>query len=144
MTADISNSQKQMLLKMAKAVRDKSYSPYSAFKVGAAILFDSGEIVCACNVENASYGASLCAERNAMGSGISKGLMNPVAIAIAGKNGIACPPCGICRQFLMEFNPNMAVILENDNVPIVYLLKDLLPAPFSPTELDMANERQSK
>jgi cytidine deaminase len=132
MTAlNISEVQKKLLLEMAKSVRERSYSPYSKFKVGAAIMFDNGEIVCGCNVENASYGASLCAERNAMSTAVSQGLKKPIAIAVAGNDGVVCPPCGICRQFLMEFNPDIAVILDNEDIASVHLLREMLPMSFS-------------
>lgn len=118
------------LLKLAREAQSFSYSPYSNFKVGAAILFENGEVVTGCNVENSSYGISLCAERNAVTSAVTKGLKKPIAIAIVGKTGIPCTPCGACRQFLVEFNSEMDVILESETDIKIYKLSDLLPNYF--------------
>lgn len=119
------------LLAMAAESRAMSYAPYSGFHVGAALLFENGETVCGCNVENASYGLSMCAERGAMIAAVAKGLKNPVAVAISGEGGAFCPPCGACRQFLAEFNPDMSVILEDNGEIKLYTIKELLPVSFS-------------
>lgn len=118
---------------LAAAAREASrraYAPYSRFSVGAAILLEDGQIVSGCNVENASYSLTLCAERNAMSTVISRGGKKPVAIAIAGDGNKMCPPCGACRQFLIEFNPRMIVILEDKAGITTYVLEELLPANF--------------
>ncbi len=119
------------LLEKAAEARKMAYAPYSKFRVGAALLFENGETVCGCNVENASYSLSICAERSAMAAAVIKGLTKPVALAVAGEDGMSCPPCGACRQFLAEFNPHMSVILEDGGEPKVYPLKELLPFSFS-------------
>lgn len=98
----------------AKTLKN-SYAPYSDFHVGAAILTESGEIFTGVNVENASYGACICAERTATCKGVSEGNSKFVAVAIAGFNGRderfeKAWPCGICRQFLFEFNKDIDVI----------------------------------
>lgn len=118
------------LLQLAKESQNFSYSPYSNFCVGSAILFENGQIVTGCNVENSSYGLSLCAERNAMTTAVTKGLNKPIAIAIVGKPGVPCAPCGACRQFLVEFNYEMDVVLENGLDFKVYKLSTLLPDHF--------------
>lgn len=119
------------LIAAAKAVRLKAYAPYSGFAVGAAILLDNGEIVAGCNVENSSYGISMCAERNAMAAAVANGGGNPVAVAVVGDEGRLCPPCGACRQFLAEFNPQMTIVLEDNAGLAIYTLEDLLPVYFS-------------
>lgn len=124
-------SRQQELIAAAKAVRLNAYAPYSRFAVGAAILLENGEIVTGCNVENSSYGMTMCAERNAMAAAVAKGRINPVAIAIVGDEGRICPPCGACRQFLAEFNTGMTVVLEDMSGVVTYKLEALLPAHFS-------------
>lgn len=125
------DSRQRELIAAAKAVRLNAYAPYSRFAVGAAILLENGEIVTGCNVENSSYGVTMCAERNAMAAAVARGGINPVAIAIVGDEGRICPPCGACRQFLAEFNAGMTVVLEDKAGVVAYKLEDLLPAHFS-------------
>jgi cytidine deaminase len=120
------------LIKAARTVRDNAYAPYSDFKVGAAIVAEDGNIYVGCNVENASYGLTICAERSAIASLIACGNRFPVSIAIVAKEGVLCPPCGACRQTLMEFNPNLEIILEsNNNDYKLFKLSDILPLRFS-------------
>ena len=131
MNRHVSDETTVKLLDAAKAAREAAYAPYSDFPVGAAVLFADGEIISGCNVENSSYGLSICAERNAMSSAVTRGYNNPIAIAIAGGRGMPCPPCGACRQFLAEFNENMDVIIEDINGFVVYKLSELLPLHFN-------------
>lgn len=119
------------LLVAAKKSRELAYAPYSGFSVGSALLFGNGEIVTGCNVENASYGLSICSERNAMSTAVTSGLKLPIAVAVVGQEGKVCPPCGACRQFLSEFNPEMYVVLEDAGKAVVYKLSELLPLQFS-------------
>ena len=92
------------LLKLAKEVSKKAYCPYSKFPVGACVLFESGNIYTGCNIENSSYGLSLCAERNAISTAIAKGESSKlVRIAIYSPNSSKCFPCGACRQWIQEF-----------------------------------------
>ena len=119
------------LMEKALSIRENAYAPYSNFKVGAAVLFEEGSVITGCNVENASYGLSICAERNALTQAVSLGFRNPIAIAVAGEDKKECPPCGACRQFLAEFNPNMEVILQNGNELVIYCLDSLLPHRFN-------------
>ena len=121
---------KKLLAEAARA-RAAAYAPYSGFCVGAALLFEGGLTVPGCNVENASYSLSVCAERNAMTTALTKGLRRPLAVAVAGPEGAFCPPCGACRQFLAEFNPDMAVVLKEADEPVVYTLRELLPLSLS-------------
>ena len=125
------------LLKQAREAADLAYAPYSRFHVGAALLFADGTVVKGCNVENASYGLSLCAERSAIAVMVTHGLKDPLAIAIAGSHEdrddhftVPCPPCGACRQVMMEFNPNLAVVLASAQGPKILGLKELLPHSF--------------
>ena len=128
----------EQLLKMARNIADRAYVPYSRFHVGAALLFEDGKVIKACNVENASYGISICAERAAIVMMIAEGKKIPVAIAVAGSHEnsddfltVPCPPCGACRQVLMEFNKDMLVVMASKDGAKVYELKKLLPHSFT-------------
>jgi cytidine deaminase len=125
----------ETLLQKAREVADRAYAPYSKFKVGAALLTAGGDVVLGCNLENASYGMTVCAERNAVASMVAMGRLDPVAIAVVGgMSGAPCPPCGACRQVLAEFNPDMLVVLESPNKIIVMSANELLPLSFSLSE----------
>ena len=126
------------LLKMAREAADLAYVPYSRFHVGAAMLFENDEVIKSCNVENSSYGVTICAERAGVVIMVSQGKKNPLAIAVVGSHEksddyfqIACPPCGACRQALMEFNKDMLVVMASKGEAKVYELKKLLPHSFS-------------
>lgn len=119
------------LLSKAKEVSAKAYVPYSHFKVGACLLTDSGETFCGCNFENSSYGLTICAERNAVGTAVASGFTKFKAVAIYSPNEDNCTPCGACRQVLAEFaTEDMEVITEIGGKPRVYKLFDLLPEGF--------------
>lgn len=122
------------LLNNALAAREFSYAPYSRYYVGAALLTKSGRIYTGCNIENAAYTAAVCAERTAIFKAVSEGETEFEAIAVATVNGGA--PCGICRQVMREFAPDLAVIIgsvEGDRR--VLSLADLLPDSFGPENL---------
>ncbi len=122
----------QELLDEAKKAKESAYAPYSGFPVGAAVLANDGRVFRGSNVENGSYGLTLCAERSAVSAMIAAGERHPEAVAIAGASGEPCFPCGACRQVLAEFNPEMTVVLENGKDSIsIFSLKDLLPMSFS-------------
>lgn len=126
------------LINAARLAREAAYAPYSKFKVGAALLFDDGTVATGCNVENASYGLSLCAERNAMSTAVAQRKVRPIATAVVGERGRFCPPCGACRQFLAEFNADMDIILEKNDSLVSYKLSELLPANFSESDMEAA------
>ncbi len=127
----------QELLVAAHRARNNAYALYSHFKVGAALLAKNGTVYLGCNVENASFGATTCAERSAFASAIADGAREFAAIAIVGgkehEPTEACAPCGICRQVIAEFcNPDFRIILENtDGSEKVLTLSELLPYSFS-------------
>ena len=132
---------KRTILDQAIEARKRSYAPYSQYKVGAALLAESGKIYLGCNVENASYSATICAERSAFAAAVSAGERKFKAIAVAGGKGEssdpAAPPCGVCRQVMAEFcDPQTFEILLGDEKQMrSYLLKDLLPLNFGAEEL---------
>lgn len=122
------------LVAAARAVRKKAYAPYSGFNVGAAIRVAGGDIFVGCNVENASYGLTICAERTAMVEAVAAGQRNPEVICVS-LTGVPVP-CGSCRQFLYEFNPQLILLLDNvdsANRPEVVSLRELLPRGFELT-----------
>ena len=107
----ISDEQCNRLVIAALAARDCSYAPYSSYRVGSAVLMEDGTIVTGCNVENASYGATICAERVALTRAVAEGKRNFVAIAVATADGGS--PCGICRQVMVELGPGMDVLISD-------------------------------
>ena len=114
------------LFRMAVKASENAYVPFSNFHVGAALLAKDGQIFTGCNIENSSYGATICAERTAMVKAVSEGVREFEAIAIAGNGGTSWP-CGICRQFMFEFSENMRVISgENEDELKFYRLNELL------------------
>ena len=118
------------LFRMAVKASENAYAPFSNFHVGAALLTEDGKVFTGVNIENSSYGATICAERTAMVKAISEGARNFESIAIAGNGGTSWP-CGICRQFMYEFCPDIRVISgENEDELKVYTLKELLPEGF--------------
>ena len=123
----------KQLCDMAVAMLERSYVPYSHFPVGAALLCKDGTVFTGCNVENAAYGATICAERTAMVKAVSEGHRDFDTIVIAGRSEDYCVPCGTCRQVMMEFcDPEtFRIILAIDKEHYdIYTLKDLLPLGF--------------
>ena len=129
------------LMRLAEEARKFSYCPYSHFAVGAALLTTGGKVYKGCNVENASYTPTNCAERTAVFKAVSEGEKDFVAIAVIGapegEKGKFCAPCGVCRQVLREFcDPSeFRVILGTTEAVKSYALGELLPASFSPADL---------
>ena len=119
------------LLKIAKESQNNSYAPYSNFKVGAALLCEDGAVYSGCNIENATYGATICAERCAISNAIAHGNRNFIKIAITGSGDNFTMPCGICRQVLCEFMPEGTVVVTNEKQIKKYKVKDLLPEYFT-------------
>lgn len=118
------------LFQAAEAVLPNAYVPFSHFQVGAALMTEEGEVFTGVNVENSSYGGTICAERTACVKALSEGHRKFKAIAIASSGGTAFP-CGICRQFLYEFAPDLIVILGGDTDHLMkYTLRELLPEGF--------------
>jgi cytidine deaminase len=120
------------LIELAKGARNNSYAPYSKFKVGAAVLTDSGKVFTGINVENVSFGATNCAERTAVFKAVSEGERKIVAVAIYSENDEYLFPCGICRQVIAEFaDENAKIICSRKNEDYkVYKLGELLPEAF--------------
>ena len=130
------------LVKLAFAAGERAYAPYSHYSVGAALLTSSGQIYCGCNIENAAYTPTNCAERTAFFKAVSEGVREFEAICVVGgKDGILteyAAPCGVCRQVMMEFcdQERFQVILATDRERYdVYTLKELLPLGFGPANL---------
>jgi len=124
------------LIKLARGARSKAYAPYSRFKVGAALLAKSGKVYTGCNVENASYGLTCCAERNAVFQAVGRGERDLIAIAIVSDSPEPTAPCGACRQVLSEFAPELEVIMAGAKGRVkTRRLKELLPDSFGPKSL---------
>ncbi|MDD2494777.1 MAG: cytidine deaminase [Tissierellia bacterium] len=126
----------KLLIKIAMEAREKAYTPYSKFKVGAAVYTKSGKIFTGCNIESASYTPTICAERVAISKCISEGYYDIEKIAIIGSEKDISHPCGVCRQFMVEFGKDMKVICaKNIDTYKVYTLAELLPNSFGPESL---------
>lgn len=128
---------KEQLASLAKGAMEKAYSPYSGFKVGAALLCKDGSVYTGCNVENASFSATNCAERTAFFKAVSEGKQEFSAIAICGGKGGdiegSFPPCGVCRQVMREFcEDDFEIHLLTKEVIETYTLSQLLPVSFQP------------
>lgn len=127
------------LLATARAMTERAYVPYSGFPVGAAILTEDGSIIPGVNIENASYGLTICGERTAAVTAVAQGHRTFRAVAISTPRAPGATPCGACRQVLNEFKPAtgpLTVILDGADGPIVMDLDHLLPAAFGPRDLD--------
>jgi cytidine deaminase len=119
------------LLNAARAVRENAFAAFSHFKVGAALATDDGRIITGCNVENATYGLTICAERVAVFKAISEGHRRFTRVVVVADTQDPTPPCGACRQILWEFGGDLEVILGNLQAETArFRLKDLLPCPF--------------
>lgn len=126
----------KLLIKIAMEAREKSYSPYSNFKVGACVYTYSGKIFTGCNIESASYSPTICAERVAVAKCVSEGYRDIEKIAIVGSDKDISHPCGLCRQFIVEFGNDIKIICaKNIDTYKVYTLDELLPNSFGPEDL---------
>ena len=124
------------LVRLAKTAMQRAYVPYSGYKVGAALLTKGGKVYLGCNIENAAYGATICAERTAAVKAISEGHSKFRRIVIAGNSKDFCYPCGACRQVLYEFGPGMEVVCLNKNGEEKHIsIRELLPYGFDQTWL---------
>jgi cytidine deaminase len=121
----------EALVRAARAAREFAIAPYSSFKVGAALLTRAGRVIGGCNVENASYGLTMCAERVALLKALSEGERDFVMIAVVADTDAPTPPCGPCRQLLWEYCGDIPVVLGNlRHVAGQHQMRDLLPLPF--------------
>ena len=139
----VSRSVIRLLIRDAIEAMEKAYAPYSHFKVGSALLTIKQKVYTGCNVENAAYSPSNCAERTAFFKAISEGEKDFAAIAIVGgKDGILqdyCPPCGVCRQVMREFvDPRkfLVIVAKSEEDYLVYFLEELLPISFGPDYIE--------
>lgn len=131
-----SNESIQDLLRVAFAALELAHSPYSSVKVGAALLSSDGQVFSGCNVENASYGLTICAERVAAVKAISSGVTRFESLAIASSLDAPMMPCGACRQFLSEFAPDLFVVVQGKSGPRFQArMSELLPHAFGPGDL---------
>lgn len=128
------------LIKKAIEARELAYCPYSNFKVGAAALFEDGKIYIGCNIENASYGATNCAERTAIFNGVSQGNRKLEALALIGDLNNYTYPCGICRQVICEFAKNKDIkiyIIKSEDDFIETTLEKIMPGAFTKADLNI-------
>lgn len=129
------------LLREAWGVLEKSYSPYSKMRVGAALRTSDGRTFAGCNVENASFGLTICAERSAIAAAVSAGASQFESIAIVSDAGPALMPCGACRQTLLEFAPELRILIESKGGERVETtIEALLPHSFRPDDLGPRND----
>lgn len=127
----------QELIEKAIEARKTSYSPYSRFSVGASVLVTKGVVFTGCNIENSSYGLSICAERVAIFNAISSGFKKFKAMAIVSDSRYICTPCGACRQVMMQFSPEMDIIMMNlENHMKICKAIELLPDAFGNRQMN--------
>jgi cytidine deaminase len=126
----------EKLKRAAIGAQARAYAPYSGFTVGAALQARSGAVFVGCNVENASFGATICAERAALSAAVAAGERDFVALAIASGAKRPTPPCGICRQFLAELSPKLPIRSFTADANADYALDALLPDAFGAEQLD--------
>lgn len=131
----MTENERKALLTAAADARANAYAPYSGFRVGAALLAEDGRVFCGCNVENSAYSPTLCAERVALGAAVAAGARRFRAIAVVGgfsEEPAPCPPCGVCRQSLLELaGGELTVLFYGDGGIVECPLSDLLPHSFS-------------
>ena len=130
---DLSATDQNRLLEAAAAAQERAYAPYSKFFVGAAVLTESGNVYTGCNVENASYGLTNCAERTAIFKAVAEEgpAVKVRAIAVTNAQNVPCSPCGACRQVIYEFGPGATVVYQGTKGYVSMQAKDLLPAGFT-------------
>jgi cytidine deaminase len=129
----LSPQERESLLAAARQALKRAHAPYSNFHVGAAVLTDQGEIFSGCNVENASYGLTNCAERSAIFTAVQATKADKLKIrgvAVVNGNDVPCSPCGACRQVIAEFGPDAIVIFQGQKDYVEMSIQDLLPESF--------------
>lgn len=140
----MTDNERNALFSQASDARANSYSPYSGYSVGAALLCSDGTVYTGCNIENAAYTPTVCAERTAFFKAVSSGKRDFCAIAVVGgKDGVEfCTPCGVCRQVMAEFcnTETFEIICNTENGLRSFKLKELLPGSFGPANLKQENQ----
>jgi cytidine deaminase len=129
----LSPQERDMLLNTARQALKRAYAPYSNFHVGAAVLTEQGEVFSGCNVENASYGLTICAERSAIFTAVQQAAGAKLvvrAVSVVNGNEVPCSPCGACRQVIFEFGENAIVIFKGQKDYLEMSIQDLLPESF--------------
>jgi cytidine deaminase len=132
-SASLTPEEREMLLTVARNALKRAHAPYSNFQVGAAVLTDSGEVFSGCNVENASYGLTNCAERSAIFTAVQQskaGKLRVRAVAVVNGQELPCSPCGACRQVIAEFGQEAVVIFKGQQGYCEMSISDLLPKSF--------------
>lgn len=133
----VDESTLQRLEAAARNAFESAYCPYSRFPVGAAVLTEDGHIFAGCNVENASYGLTICAERNAIFQAVAAGHRKIKAVVVVTANSKPTPPCGACRQVINEFGTRADIVSVDSTGNLTqYILEDLLPNSFGPSDLN--------
>ncbi|MDJ0691797.1 MAG: cytidine deaminase [Xenococcaceae cyanobacterium MO_188.B32] len=130
----LTREEESKLLEIAESMLPKAYAVYSKFRVGAAVLTEKGNIFPGCNVENVSYGLTICAERNAIAAAVAAeggDKMKIKALAVVNAQNISCSPCGACRQVIWEFGRKAVVIFQGDRGKQTLSIEQLLPSGFS-------------
>ena len=122
----------ERLIDVARSAMERAYAPYSGFRVGAALLGEDGSVHTGCNVENASYGLTICAERAAVVAAVAGGVRRFRSVAIVTSGTEAAAPCGACRQVLAEFSPELSIVSMSGGDRKQWGLVDLLPERFGP------------
>ncbi len=130
------------MLARAREAMGQAYAPYSGFPVGAALLAEDGTVYVGCNVENASYGLTVCAERAAVANAIARGARQYRLLAIVTEGAGVVAPCGACRQVLHEFSPRVAIVSECDGERREWTLDELLPAAFDASSVVRDGRRE--
>lgn len=124
------------LLEQAELIAARAHAPYSHFRVGAVAVLPDGSTVDGCNVENAAYGASVCAEVNAITTAVAGGAARIDTVAVVCLDGAPCTPCGSCRQVMREFGVRRILMRDADGAPVEFSLEELLPESFGPEALE--------